>query len=133
MLVYGRVDASSDGFISVLGQSVFADDLSAFTAGSLVAVYGSLDLDSGGIINATVLDAGTAGFASDSPSFLTGIVDSVNLSTGRAMVSGFEVDYSALLSSGSAPGVGYEVSVTGHAYGDMGLLVADPQLQLEAR
>ena len=41
--------------------------------------------------------------------------------------------YNALLSDGWAPGVGDEVSVSGYHYGDLGVLVADPQLRLEQR
>jgi len=49
------------------------------------------------------------------------------------VVSGKAVDYTALLSNGSAPSVGDMVSITGRDYGDAGTLVADPQLQLEIR
>jgi hypothetical protein len=129
----GRVDVATDEFISVLGQTVFIDGLSGIGTGSLVAIYGSIDVEGGGIVNASVVDARSAGFADDTPSFLTGIVDSVDHASGKAVVSGMAVDYSALLAVGSAPDAGYEVSVTGHAYADMGLLVADPQMQLEVR
>jgi len=121
--------------MSVLGQTVFVGDssLSAFREGSAVAVYGSFDFDTGSIGNAIVFDAGIAGFSPGSGSYLTGFVDSVNYAKGFAMVSGKQVDYTALLSNGSAPGVGDMISVTGRDYGDSGALVADPNLKLEVR
>jgi hypothetical protein len=80
-----------------------------------------------------MISARDAGFLSSTPSYLTGIVDSVDYSTGKALVSGLMVDYNALSSGGWSPSVGDEVSVTGYHYGDVGLLVADPQLSLERR
>ena len=99
----------------------------------MVAVYGTIDFDSGSIVGARILDASSAGFGPAAPSFLTGFVDSVDYSNGIALVSGMAVDYNALLSVGAAPGVGDMVSVTGRDYGDLGILVADPNLRLEAR
>ena len=93
----------------------------------MVAVYGSIDMDTGGIVNATVIESNLAGFAANSPSFLNGIVDEVDSATGKAVVSGLLVDYSALLSGGWAPSVGDEVAVSGYHYGGLGLLVAEPQ------
>jgi hypothetical protein len=114
-------------FVSVLGQTVFVGegDLNRLSLGTSVAVYGSIDMDTGGIVDATVVDAGEAGFTAESPSYLTGIVDAVDYSTGTAIVSGMTVDYNALLSVGSAPSVGDEISVTGHHYDDLGILVAE--------
>jgi hypothetical protein len=105
---------------------------SGLGVGSFVAVYGSIDPDTGGIANASVVNASDAGFDSGA-SYLTGIVDSVDRGMGVAMVSGKAVSYTALLANGVAPSVGDMVSITGRDYGDSGLLVADPQLQLEAR
>jgi len=115
-------------FVSVLGQTVFfaEGDVNRFSLGTSVAVYGSIDIDSGGIVGATVVDADQAGFSADSPSYLTGIVDAVDYANGNAIVSGMLVDYNALLAVGSAPSVGDQVSVTGRHYGDLGVLVADP-------
>ena len=97
----------------------------------MVAVFGSIDFDTGGIVGASVVDAGSAGFSSDAPSFLTGFVDSVDHSRGLAVVSGMTVDYNALLSNGFAPNVGDMLSVTGRDYAGMGVLIADPDLQLD--
>jgi hypothetical protein len=57
----------------------------------------------------------------------------VDSSKGLAVVSGMTVDYNALLSTGYSPSVGDQVSVTGRAYRDIGVLVADPQMNLELR
>ncbi len=128
LLVYGRIEVLGSDFVSVLGQTVFVGEgeVNRFSLGTSVAVYGSIDIDTGGIVGATVVDAGQAGFTADAPSYLTGIVDAVDYANGNAIVSGMMVDYNALLSVGSAPNVGDQVSVTGRYYGDLGVLVADP-------
>jgi len=120
-------------FVSVLGQTIFVDDgmFAGIREGSSVAVFGSIDIDSGGIVGASLVDAASAGFAPGA-SYLTGFVDSVDYSKGVAMVSGMAVDYNALLSSGSAPSVGDMVSVTGRDYAGLGVLIADPQLRLDS-
>ena len=130
--MFGRIDAIASDFVSVLGQTVFVGEgeVNRFSLGTSVAVYGSIDIDTGGIVGATVVDAGQAGFTADAPSYLTGIVDAVDYANGNAIVSGMMVDYNALLSVGSAPNVGDQVSVTGRHYGDLGVLVADPQSSL---
>ena len=134
LLVLGRVSHVGEDFISVLGQSVFADSssISGLRAGSTVAIYGSIDIDTGSIVGASIVDADSAGFASGT-SYLTGIVDAVDSAKGVAMVSGIAVDYTGLLSNGAAPGVGDMVSVAGYSAGDSGLLVADPSVTLETR
>jgi len=134
LLLLGRVSFVGNDFVSVLGQTVFIENASsAFAAGSMVAVYGAIDFDTGGIVGASILDAASAGFGASGLSFLTGFVDAVDYSKGIALVSGMAVDYNALLSVGSAPSVGDMVSVTGRNYGDLGVLVADPNLRLEIR
>jgi hypothetical protein len=127
------VEFAGSDFVSVLGQTVFVDEATAssMSAGSMVAVYGSIDFETGGITDASVLSAASAGFRSDSPSLLTGFVDSIDYSKGLAVVSGKAVDYNALLSDGTAPSVGDMVSVTGRDYAGINLLVADPQLELD--
>jgi hypothetical protein len=119
----------SDDFVSVLGQSIFLDQIDGrYSVGQLVAVYGSIDTDTGGIVGATLVTADDAGLAASGASYLTGIVDSVDQASGKAVVSGLTVDYNALLSNGWAMSVGDEVSVTGYHYGDLGVMVADPHL-----
>ncbi|MEX2124238.1 MAG: hypothetical protein WD795_10120, partial [Woeseia sp.] len=122
LLVVAQVETVADDFISVLGQSVFGvSDLSAVDVGTPVAVYGTIDRDTGGIVNATVVPVSGGDL-----SYLRGIVDDVNRATGRAVVSGITVDYNALLSNGRAPSVGDEVAVTGRVYREFGLMVAQP-------
>ena len=120
-------------FVSVLGQTIFVDDgmYAGIREGSTVAVYGSIDFDTGGIVGASLVDAAAAGFAPGA-SYLTGFVDSIDYSKGMAMVSGMAVDYTAWLSSGSAPSVGDMISVTGRDYASMNVLIADPSLQLDS-
>jgi hypothetical protein len=134
-VVYGQVDAVGSDFLSVLGQTVFATEsqIRNISAGSMVAVFGSIDFASGGIVNATVVDGRVAGISADSGSYLTGFVDSVDESMGLAVVSGMTVNFTSLLSLGYSPSVGDQVSVTGREYSDLGLLVADPTMQLELR
>jgi hypothetical protein len=104
-----------------MGQTVFGGTAKSVGLGDIVAVYGSIDRDTGGIVNASVVPV-----AGSDLSYLRGVVDEVNSATGRAVVSGVTVDYSALLSHGHAPNVGDEVAVTGRAYTELGLLVAQP-------
>ena len=124
LLVLGAIEHIGDGFVSVLGQTVFGD-LGGLGTGMTVAVYGSIDADTGGIVGAQVFPVGPR---VSGASYLRGIVDEVNLAVGLAVVSGVMVDYNALLSNGSAPSVGDIVGVTGRSYG--GLIVADPSLGL---
>jgi hypothetical protein len=112
LLALGAITYVGDTFISVLGQTAFVD----------------VDADTGGILDAQVF-AVSASFGG--ASYLRGIVDEVDLAGGFAVVSGMTVDYSALLSNGSAPEMGDEVSVTGWSYGDASLLVADPLSSLD--
>ena len=64
------------------------------------------------------------------PSFLRGTVDAVDAALGRAVVSGMVVDYSAMLAKGRAPRVGEQLAVSGRAYRGLGLLVAEPDLEV---
>ena len=83
-----------------------------------VAVYGALDAMTGGIVNSFVVSAAPGMPAS----FLTGVVDQVDMAFGTAVVSGVTVDYTALLGNGIAPTVGQTVSFTGWVYGARGLI-----------
>ena len=122
-LVIGNVDFVEGDFASILGQSVFSDSLvtSGFSVGDNVAVYGTIDSFTGGIIDAVVTPV-PPGMPT---SFLTGIVDNVNLAFGIAVVSGVTVDYTALLGNGVAPVVGQKLSIGGRVYGGRGM-VAEP-------
>jgi hypothetical protein len=122
LVVLGEVDHADDGFISVLGQTVFQSNRNGLIRiGDTVAVYGAIDVDTGSIVGATVVPVADRGV-----SYLRGLVDQVDSATGRAVVSGVTVDYTALLSSGIVPSVGDEVAITGRSYRGMGLLVAQP-------
>ncbi len=123
LLLVGVIEDSADDFIVVLGQSIFGSrgDWISLTLGNTVAVYGTIDVTTGSIVNASVVPAAASGV-----SYLRGIVDSVDAGVGRAVVSGVNVDYNALLSRGVAPSVGDEVAISGRSYGGLGLLVAQP-------
>jgi hypothetical protein len=131
-MLVGRVNFVGDDFVSVLGQTVFVDraNLGGISVGSAVAVYGSIDIDSGGIRNASVESMRSA---ARNASYISRVVDSVDYAKGRAVVSGMTVDYTALLADGFAPNVGDMVSVTGREYRGAGLLVADPEMRLSVR
>jgi hypothetical protein len=132
LLALGRVDVVGDGFISVLGQTVLgADrDLAGITTGTTVAIYGSIDAATGGFANTRVVSVTPTGIDSGMPSFLRGTVDAVDAALGRAVVSGVVVDYSAMLAKGRAPRVGEQLAVSGRAYRGLGLLVAEPDLEV---
>ncbi|MEX0977167.1 MAG: hypothetical protein WDZ50_08750, partial [Woeseia sp.] len=123
LLLVGIIEDAAEDFIVVVGQSVFGDrgDWAGVSPGNTVAVYGNIDVATGSIVNASVVPA-----AASDVSYLRGIVDSVDSAMGRAVVSGVNVDYNALLSRGVAPSVGDEVAIAGRSYGGLGLLVAQP-------
>jgi hypothetical protein len=127
LLALGSIDYVGDGFISVLGQTVFAE-LGGLGTGTTVAVYGSIDTDTGGIVGAQIVPMSSS---YGGASYLRGIVDTVDLTNGLAVISGMTVNYSNLLSNDGALQVGSEVSVVGWSYSGLGLLVADPLLSLD--
>jgi hypothetical protein len=86
-----------------------------------VAVYGDIDMDTGGIVNAQVVS-----MPAGDRSYLTGIVDAVSPEVGQVVVSGVTVDFNALMSDGVAPSVGDMVTVGGRNYSSLGVLVAEP-------
>ncbi|MGB5580959.1 MAG: hypothetical protein WBM68_10370, partial [Woeseia sp.] len=135
LLALGRVETIGDGFISVLGQTVFGagNDFAGINNGSTVAIFGSIDSVTGGFADTRVMRVSTTGFDSGMPSFLRGTVDAVDAASGRAIVSGMAVDYNAMLSNGVAPRVGEQVAVSGRAYSGLGLLVAEPDLRVGGR
>ena len=85
-----------------------------------VAVYGTIDMDTGGIVDARVVPV-----SSDTPNFLRGMVDEIDAANGRAVVSGVDVDYTSMLASDIAPKVGDVMSVSGRMHQGVGLLVAE--------
>ncbi|MDZ7643738.1 MAG: hypothetical protein U5K76_05590 [Woeseiaceae bacterium] len=135
LLALGRIDAIGDGFISILGQTVFGagSDFAGLGTGATIAVYGSIDAETGGFVDTQIVPVSPTGVDSGMSSFLRGTVDEVDTSIGRAVVSGMTVDYNALLSHGVAPRVGDQIAVSGRSYRGLGLLVADPQTRVEVR
>jgi len=129
LLALGQVDHIGDGFLSVLGQTVIGadSDFAGISTGSTIAVFGSMDAGTGGFSNTRIVSVSPSGIDSGLPSFLRGTVDAVDAAMGRAVVSGITVDYTAMLSSGSAPSVGDRVAVSGRSYRGLGLLVAEPE------
>ena len=131
LLAVGIATAIDTNVLSVLGQTVWigpglaAQDF----IGKPVAVFGQIDFDSGSFVNTSVVALGGADLAGTYPSYLRGMVDSVDLKLGIAVVSGISVDYTALLANGIAPSVGSEVAVSGYAYGGQTTLVADPSVK----
>ena len=77
LMLVGRVNFVGDDFVSVLGQTVFVDraNLGGISVGSAVAVYGSIDIDSGGIRNASVESMRSA---ARNASYISRVVDSVD-------------------------------------------------------
>ena len=105
----------------MLGQSVFgvAQSFSGIGSGITVAVYGAIDAKTGGIVDARIVPV-----SRETPNFLRGVVDEVDASTGRAVVSGIEVDYTSMLATGNAPAVGEMMTVSGRMHRGVGLLVS---------
>ncbi|NNE59285.1 MAG: hypothetical protein HKN35_00125 [Woeseia sp.] len=132
LLALGRVDYIGDGFISVLGQTVLGSlgDFSGIDVDATVALYGSMDSSTGAFAGARIELIAPAGIDAGMPSFLQGVVDSVDAAMGRAVVNGVTVDYTALLSDGAAPQLGDEFALSGRSYRGLGLLVAEPDLRV---
>ena len=130
LLAIGMASLIDSNIISVLGQTIAVSPGFAGRdfAGKTVAVYGQIDFDTG-----SFTDTRLVALDASSPSFIRGMVDSVNAKSGIAVVNGFAVDYTALLANGVVPKIGDEVSVFGYAYSGLGLLVADPSLTLDLR
>ena len=126
LLVVGRVENVAYDFVSVLGQSIFASsgDMAGVGVGATVAVYGRLDPQLGGIVDARLVPVAAPGVDAG-PSLLTGFVDEVDPTIGRAVVGGVSVDYNARLAGGDAPEVGDIVSISGRRYAGLGVLVAE--------
>ena len=125
LLARGQIDFVGDGFVSVLGQTVFGSG-SGLTIGSTIAVYGSFDSEFGGFVDTQIVPLAPSGVDSGYSDFLRGTVDSIDRSFGIAVVGGMMVDYNAMLATGMAPGLGDEVAITGRNYRGLGLLVATP-------
>ena len=99
--------------VTVLGRSYHVDDTAGIVAGDKVAIHGSL-LPDGSVAYAWAEGLGSYVAGSDSV-FETGVVTSVNETTGRLSIGESEVDYTAALSEEGAtvPTKGDMVAVSG--------------------
>ncbi len=111
-----------------MGQTVLdsGNGFGDLTPGATIAIYGSIDLGTGGFVDTQIVRMSPAGVDAGVSDYLKGIVDSVDSSIGRAVIGGMAVDYSAKLANGQAPKVGEVVEISGRNYRGLGLLVADP-------
>jgi Domain of unknown function (DUF5666) len=126
LLVVGPVESvnSAHTMAVVLGQKVLINAHDSVTVGSTVAVYGAELGD--GSLNATKVVEEGAYVAGATPVFVSGTVQKVQPSIGRAVVSGISVDLTPLMSQGSVtPAVGSKVEISGTQPVNNGLLVAD--------
>ena len=128
LLVRGQIDYIGDGFLSIMGQTLF-DNGSGFaglTVGATIAVFGAIDSGSGGFVDTQIVKMAPVGIDAGVADFLRETVDAVDLKLGIAVVDGMTVDYTAMLANGYAPVVGEQIAVSGRNYRDLGLLVASP-------
>ena len=111
-----------------MGQTVFDNGagFGGLTAGMTIAIYGAIDLGTGGFVDTQIMKLAPVGVDAGVPDFLRGIVDAVDTRFGMAVIGGMTVDYSAMLSNGRAPQIGDEIAVTGRNYRDLRLLIASP-------
>ena len=126
LLVVGPVESvnSAHTMAVVLGQKVLLGTNSSVTVGSTVAVYGEVLGD--GSLNGTKLEVEGAYVPGATPVYVSGTVQKVQPSIGRAVVSGITVDLTAIMSSGAmTPAVGSTVEISGTQPVNNGLLVAD--------
>ena len=126
LLVVGPVESVNSAHTTaiVLGQKVLLGANSSVTVGSTVAVYGKV-LGDGSLSVAKLVVEGDY-VAGATPVLVSGTVQKVQPSIGRAVVSGITVDLTALMSRGSVtPAVGSTVQISGTQPVNGGVLVAD--------
>ena len=126
LLVVGPVESvnAAHTVAVVLGQKVLIGAEASVAVGNTVAVYGEVLGDGG--LNATKLVVEGAYVPGATPVFVSGTVQQVQPSIGRAVVSGITVDLTALMSTGAVtPAVGSKVEISGTQPVNSGLLVAD--------
>ena len=125
LLVVGPVESvnAAHTVAVVLGQKVLIGSAAAVAVGDTVAVYGAVLGDGG--LNATKVVVEGAYVPGATPVFVSGTVQQVQPSIGRAVVSGITVDLTALMSTGAVtPAVGSKVEISGTQPVNNGLLVA---------
>jgi hypothetical protein len=113
VVAVGPVELVETSSVTVLGRSYHLDDTAGIDAGDKVAIHGSL-LPDGSVAYAWAERLGSYVAGSDSV-FETGIVTSVNETTGRLSIGESEIDYTAALSEqgATAPNKGDMVAVAG--------------------
>ncbi len=100
------------GTAVVLGQSVLLHSLSQVKVGDTVALFGK-SLPDGRLAVSAIQQRGNY-VAGSTPVYLSGVVERMNSSLGRVLISGVTVDLTPLMFSGSvALAVGSKVEVEG--------------------
>jgi hypothetical protein len=115
LLLVGPVDAllARENAIVVLGQKIQVSAGSSFVAGDLVAVYGRFE---NARLSVSRIERSGPYVAGATAVLLTGVVQKLHTSVGRAVVSGVSVDLTSLVSTdGSqvAPALGSIVQIAG--------------------
>jgi hypothetical protein len=100
LVLVGPVEAinASKGFAVILGQKVFTAGVGNLSVGETVSVIGTVRSD-GSVLVAAIEDNGLY-VAGASNVLLTGTVEKVDESRGRAVVSGVSVDLTPLMGNG---------------------------------
>jgi len=113
VVAVGPVELVEASAVTVLGRSYHVDDTAGLETGAKVAIHGSL-LPDGSVAYAWAESLGPYVAGSDRV-FETGIVTSVNESSGRLSIGDSEIDYTAALSEQGAtvPNKGDMVAVAG--------------------
>ena len=125
LLLVGPVESVSakHTFAVVLGQKVLIGTTDRVTVGDTVAVYGE-SLSDGSLKAAKVVSEGLYVPGATSI-FISGTVQQVQPSIGRATVSGLSVDLTSLMAQGAVtPAVGSTLEITGTQPINNGLFVA---------
>jgi hypothetical protein len=125
LLVIGPVESvnSTHTAAIVLGQKILIGAYDQVTVGDTVAVYGK-SLPDGSLAAGKIVSEGPYVPGATSI-FLTGTVQQVQPSIGRAIVSGLSVDLTSLMAHGAvSPAVGSRLQITGTQPVNNGLVLA---------
>ena len=126
-VLIGPVDSidSLNGLFDAMGQSVMAstDLLNQLSIGDLVSVEGSI-VGPGLLYADSVTVSSEQYVAGATEVFVTGILSSIDASTGTATLGALRVDYTSSLSSGRAPS-GVVWSFRGTQPGIRGVMISD--------
>jgi hypothetical protein len=130
-VLVGPIDSidSLNGYFESMGQSVLAssDMLSLLSVGDLVSVQGSIV--GPGLLYADSVEVSSELYVAGATEvYVTGILSSIDASTGTATLGTLRVDYTSSLASGRTP-AGVVWSFRGTQPGSEGLMISD---QVEA-